>query len=241
MIPPLRDRLGLGPHELVSVVGAGGKSTIVFGLGDELTAEGARVIVTTTTKVAPDQPAEPISWSAEPPDVERALGTGRPVFVASERGEGKIIGISPAEVDRLFVGTSADHVVVEADGARMMSIKAPAGHEPAIPPASTLVVVVASAAALGRPIAEVAHRPELVAALLGCDRSHALTEEDVAAVLLHPRGGLSRIPDASRVVMAITHVTDREGESAGRLGEMLASHQRVDRAVSLGAIGPGPG
>ena len=234
MTPPVKDRLGLGRHELVSVVGAGGKSTIVFGLGEELAAEGARVILTTTTKVAPDQPAEPISWSAEPSDVERALGPGRPVFVASERGEGKIVGISPTEVDRLFLETGADHVVVEADGARMMSIKAPAGHEPAIPSASTLVVVVASILALGRPIAEVAHRPDLVAALLECDRSHTLTEEDIATVLLHPRGGLSGIPDASRVVMAITHVTDREGESAGRLTEMLASHRRVDRAITLG-------
>jgi len=230
----LVEELALGRHELVAVVGAGGKSTIVFGLGEELAATGARVILTTTTRVSPDQPTDPISWSAETAEVEARLGSGRPLFVASERGESKIIGIPPEEVDRLYRETSADHVIVEADGARRMAIKAPADHEPAMPSATTMVVVVASLAAVGRPITDVAHRPDLVAALVGRDQHHHLTLEDVATVLLSPTGGLASIPVGSRVTMALTHASDQTGVASSRLVKMLEDHPRVGRVALIG-------
>ena len=231
---PLAERLGLGPHELIAVVGAGGKSTIVFGVAADLASGGARVIATTTTKVAPDQPAEPIVWSADPPAVEAALRPGVTVFVASARGEGKIVGIPPGAVDALHRETSADHVVVEADGARRMSIKAPADHEPVIPRSSTTVIVVASLEAVGMPISQAAHRPERVAALVGVEPGHVLTIDDVATVLLHPRGGLAGIPESSRVVVALTHASARTSAEAQRLVEALASHPGVDLAITMG-------
>jgi molybdenum cofactor cytidylyltransferase len=231
--PSLPERLGLASRELVSIVGAGGKSTILFALGHDLAAAGARVILTTTTKVGVDQPTEPICWSADPAVVEDAFTPGLPVFVAADRGPGKIVGPSPEAIDRLFTHTDAEYVVVEADGAGRMAIKAPADHEPVIPSASTTVIVVASLAAIGHPISEVAHRPERVAGLIGAHPGDLLTLEGAAAVLLHPEGGLKGIPKKARVVMVTTMAKSATEGLAVDLTMILASHPRVDRAIIL--------
>lgn len=234
MSPTLPQRLGLGDHELVSIVGAGGKSTILFALGHDLGAAGSRVVLTTTTRVGADQPGDLICWSADPAAVEAALDRGRPVFVAAARKPGKIVGLPPEAVDLLFRRADADFVVVEADGAAGMAIKAPAEHEPVIPGASTTVVVVASIAAVGRPISAVAHRPERLAALIGANPDALLTVEMAAAVLLHPRGGLKAVPEGARVAMVITGVTPATEGPAAVLAGILAAHARVERAITLG-------
>jgi probable selenium-dependent hydroxylase accessory protein YqeC len=123
--------------------------------------------------------------------------------------------------------------VVEADGAHMMAIKAPADHEPLIPSASTTVIVVASLAAIGHAISEVAHRPERVAGLIGAQPGDLLTLEGAAAVLLHPHGGLKGIPDTARVVMVLTRAGSAPAGLAADLATVLASHPRVDRAITL--------
>jgi molybdenum cofactor cytidylyltransferase len=233
----LPQRLGLGDRELVSMVGAGGKSTVLFALGRDLGAAGARVILTTTTRVGANQPSEPICWSADPGAVQDALeaarGRGLPVFVAAGRQAGKIVGPSLAAVDLLFAHAGAEYVVVEADGAAGMAIKAPADHEPVIPSASTTVVVVVSITALGQPITAVAHRPERVAGLIGSQPDDRLTVPGMAAVLLHPEGGLKGIPERARVVMLVTNVTTPTAGLAAGLTEILGAHPRVERAVAL--------
>ncbi|HSJ70230.1 MAG TPA: selenium cofactor biosynthesis protein YqeC [Acidimicrobiia bacterium] len=231
MTSPLHDRLGLGSHELVALVGAGGKSTILATLARELS--DLRVIVTTTTRMAQDQVTQPTCWSDDPAVVDAALEPGSPLFVATERIPGKVIGVSPAAADRLFRMTLADHVLVEADGARGMAIKAPAAHEPVIPSASTTVIVVASIDAVGHPIAEVAHRHMLVGQIIGTHPDNLLTAEGAATVLLHPDGGLKGIPSEARVVMATTRVTPATRDDADALAALLASDPRVERVVTL--------
>ncbi|MGB5169763.1 MAG: selenium cofactor biosynthesis protein YqeC [Acidimicrobiia bacterium] len=232
MTPMLRDQLGICEHELISIVGAGGKSAVLFTLGRELAIDGGRVILTTTTKMARDQVTEPVCWSADPMAAGRQLLAGSPLFVALGTIPGKVTGPTPEDVDRLFLETAADYVVVEADGARSKSVKAPAGHEPVIPGRSTLVIVVAAIDAVGRPIREVAHRPERVAALAGIPESDSLAVPDLAAVLLHAEGGLKGIPKTARVAAVITRVTPDTEQSAAELVGLLLADPRVTHAIT---------
>lgn len=237
MTAPLCAQLGIGDHELISIVGAGGKSTILFSLGSELAEAGCRVILTTTTKMARDQVTKPACWSADPVAVERCLAAGSPLFVALDTVPGKVTGPGPEGVDRLFAETATDHVLVEADGARSMSVKAPAEHEPVIPETSTLVIVVAAIDAVGRRIREVAHRPERVAALAGVGESDVLTAPNLASILLHPEGGLKGIPESARVAVVVTRVTADTEQPAAELAGLLLTHPRINRAVALKATG----
>jgi len=233
MKAPLREPLGVGERELISIVGAGGKSTVLFLLGGELAEAGYQVILTTTTKMARDQVTEPACWSDDPVAVERHLVSGSPLFVARGLVPGKVTGPTPEGVDRLFAETKTDHVLVEADGARSMSVKAPAEDEPVIPATSTLVIVVAAIDAVGRPIREVAHRPERVAAIARARPTDRLTIDHVARVLLDPNGGLKGIPEAARVAMAITQADTATRDAAEQLATFLRAHPDIDRVVTL--------
>lgn len=233
MTAPLREQLDIGERELISIVGAGGKSTVLFTLGRELAAAGERVVLTTTTKMARSQVTEPTCRSADPVAVEQHLATGSPLFVAVGTVPEKVTGPSPAGVDRLFSETTAGHVIVEADGARSMSVKAPAEHEPAIPATSTLVIVVAAIDSVGRPIREVAHRPERFAALSGIAEDDVVTVPGLASVLLHPAGGLKSMPRAARVAVVVTRVTPEAARQAAELADLLVAHPCVDRVIAL--------
>ena len=230
----LADRIGIGDHELVSIVGAGGKSTILFQLGRDLAEAGARVVLTTTTMLAEDQVTEPVCWSGLPSEVDALVSPGVPLFVVSGRVPGKMTGPSTTAVDRIFSETSVDFLLTEADGARHMLIKAPAEHEPVIPEASTIVIVVASIDAIGRPISEVAFRPDLVAGIAGVGVDDSLTIGHAAAVLLHPNGGLKSISDSARVVMALTKATRARDHISRQLAAILECHPSVDRVITLG-------
>src|SRR5437588_11050216 len=57
-MPLLSDLLTLPPHPLISIVGAGGKTTTMYTLATELAQRGKRIITTTTTNIFPPQPGE---------------------------------------------------------------------------------------------------------------------------------------------------------------------------------------
>jgi molybdenum cofactor cytidylyltransferase len=237
MTAPLFERLGLGSRELVAIVGAGGKTTIMGVLADELGSRGVGVILTTTTKMAADQITESACWSDDPDTVERELTPGKPLNVLMGTEDQKVSGLDPEAVDALLLGTSADYIIVEADGARSLSVKAPADHEPVIPSLSTTVVVVMGADALESPLNTVAHRIERISALTGLTGDDVLTPQDAATILLHPDGGLKHVPGPARVVTIITKVTPENVAAANTLAAIVKRHPRIDRSLMESATG----
>ena len=246
--------LGLGPGPaLVAFVGGGGKTSLMFALAAALPG---RVVITTTTRIFAAQMrlapavvyADDLSRLGEMLDVH-----GRCLVVGRVDGE-KARGVDPDLPTRLLARPDVDAVLVEADGSRMRPVKAPAEHEPVIPPETTLVVPVAGLDALEGPIEAVAHRAELVKRITseepgsvpspfgrGLGRGSAagqqewLTPTGLARVLTHPEGGLKGVPDGARVVPFLNKV-----ESAARLdaaraaARLMLGEPRVDRVV-LGA------
>jgi molybdenum cofactor cytidylyltransferase len=193
--------LGLGPREHVAIVGAGGKTKVLLGLWAHLTVTGRRVLATTTTKVAADEVA------------------GIP-FRSSGRAGPKLLGIDPSEADEAFAAGAFDVVLVEADGARHLLVKAPAAHEPVIPRTATLVVAVMAADAIGRVIEDVAYLPLRVAALAGCSPYDRLTAAGAARLLTSERGGRKGVPPGARFAVVLTRVPP-SGESAAELAAVL--------------------
>lgn len=73
---------------------------------------------------------------------------------------------SPERIAELRAGT--DLLLVECDGARGRLLKTPAEHEPALPAGASVLLVLASLEALGRPLDDAsAHRAERIAAASG--------------------------------------------------------------------------
>ena len=76
-----------------------------------------------------------------------------------------------------------DYVLAEADGSKRLPLKAHAAWEPVIPAATANVVWVVGASGLGKPVAEVVHRPEIFCERCGCEPTDIATPGRVAMVL----------------------------------------------------------
>ena len=164
---------------VTAIIGGGGKSTLLHALADEL-SKHARVIVATSTKMyVPDWC--PVLLSAEPGDVESALATSPLVCVGSiHEPTGKLDAPRVAFSDLADI---ADYVLVEADGAKRLPLKAHAEHEPVIPTCTNRVVYVVGIDGVGVPISQACHRPELYAQLASTSVDETVTPEMVATVL----------------------------------------------------------
>ncbi|MDJ0923651.1 MAG: selenium cofactor biosynthesis protein YqeC [Acidimicrobiia bacterium] len=228
--------LGLDERELISLVGGGGKSTVLFGLGSELAAAGRRVILTTTTKMGREQAmlARTICWSADTRSANEALDKPGPVMLLTAGDDHKVTGPAPEVVDRLFREAGADFVIVEADGSWQRPLKAPAAHEPVVPSTTTTVLILMGAGAVGRPLNEVTHRVEEAVRFTSLPPDHILTVEDCARILVHPDGALRVCPPQSRVLVAVSRIrTTEHVASAKRLSQLLEAEPRVSGCVQV--------
>ncbi len=230
----LRDLLALRDRELISLVGGGGKSTTLFALGYELAAAGARVILTTTTKMGREQAdsAATVCWSADAECATAALDQGGPVMLVTDGDGHKVTGPPPELVDDLYLTAAVDYVIVEADGSRGMPLKAPAAHEPVIPAQSTIVVIMMGIDAVGSPLENVVHRVGVARRFTGLSEDHRMTEADCVDVLLHPEGALRSCPPGSRVIVAIAKArSDEQKAAAAEIAAMI--HQRPSDLVAV--------
>ena len=230
------DALGLDrPPAIVSIVGGGGKSSLMFALARSLPG---RVVMTTTTRIFAAQMryAEEACTLAEE-NWQRRLDAGGSNRLVVGRVEGdRAVGVPPELAAEMIGHPGISWVVVEADGSRMRPTKAPASHEPVIPEQTGLLVVVVGIEALAAPIGEVAHRPERVSAITGLGADDTLTPEALATLLTSAEGGLKAVPPDARVAVLINKVeSDAQRVSARQIADGVLRSPRVER-VAIGAL-----
>lgn len=197
--------LGVRPG-VTSVIGSGGKTSLLAALARELSGT---VVLTTTTHILPFE-GMPLLVSPTAADVRAALSESRVICVGSrDEKNGKLVAPSLG-IDAL--ASLADYVIVEADGARRLPLKAHAPWEPVIPACSNRTILVFGASGLGNPVREKVHRPELFCELAGCAPDDLATPELVA-----------RAANAEALAdVALVNQADVAYESACDLAALLA-------------------
>jgi len=220
----LKEALNIKPGEVISLVGGGGKTTLMFALARELASSGQAVITTTTTHIFEPSPSETqlLLLEADEERMVRMLlqnvDERRHITVASERlPSGKLKGISPELVARLAELKQVSYIIVEADGAAHKSLKAPNPTEPVIPPNTSLVIPVVGIDAVGCCLTEKdVFRPEIVSRLLGLPLGEVISAEAIAILITHPKGIVKGSPDQARVIPFVNKVDLDEGLFKGR-------------------------
>ncbi|MCP3913404.1 MAG: putative selenium-dependent hydroxylase accessory protein YqeC [Actinomycetia bacterium] len=230
-IDDLADALELGSHELVSLVGGGGKTTALFALGQQM---GPTVVLTTTTKMGRDRTGghEPL-FSPSIPELESALARLGSVLAWKEDAGYKAVGVEPEVCNDWF--EAADHVIVEADGSRRMPFKAPRRYEPVVPSHTTTLVACVGAGALGRPIAEQCQRPDRVVALAGCSTADLLNPARLVGVLLADTGSRKNCPANARFAVMVNQVGPQHQVFLDELAERLGDQAQL---VAVAPFGP---
>jgi probable selenium-dependent hydroxylase accessory protein YqeC len=222
----LVDAFAIEKGDVVSLVGAGGKTTVLYALSMELRRRGLSVVATCTTHMQLSRSgttAPPLvvvgevdNWLAA---VKTALSRYGSVTVIENRDrEDKLQGIDPVMIDPLR--SLADCVVIEADGARGRSLKAPADHEPVVTGETTVSVVIVGMDALGEPLQErFVHRLEIVKELSRARPAGEITNEVVAAAVVD--GYFPKLPRSSRKIVFLNKANEDRLKAAETLARGL--------------------
>jgi probable selenium-dependent hydroxylase accessory protein YqeC len=235
---------------VIALVGAGGKTSALFGLAAELAGSSpAGVLMTTTThlhdpRLEPGRGYDqlvlaPALAEAAGPWGAPAPGPGRRVVLAAwaEPGLDKLRGIHPdrvAELKRLWT-----FVLVEADGSKRRPVKAPAGHEPVVPDSADLVLGLVGLACLGRPMDEAAvHRPERFGPVTGCDPGAPIGLEHLAALCRSPLGLFKGAPRGARRVLLLNQADLCGLDPAALLDGLRAGGPVPADLILVGSLGP---
>ncbi len=207
----LNKRFRLGPQAKIALVGSGGKTTLMFQLARDY---GGRVICTTTTHLALDQ----LSLA----DTHLVASQVSQLPGPADEFQGEVLVVTGPEVEPNRVGSPSQDVlealvtlaqewscplIIEADGARKLPLKAPADHEPPIPSFVDVVITVVGLSGLGKPLREDwVHRPERYSQLVGLEEGETLESQHLVKELISPQGGLKNIPDGARKILLINQV-----------------------------------
>ena len=196
--------------DVVSLVGSGGKTTLMYQLARELTTKGMRVITTTTTKIFPPQSSESsrlVIADHEDSLLKKAqelLKKENHITVAEKFIGPKLKGISPQLADTMQEQKIADVIVIEADGARGCPLKAPNETEPVIPSSTTWTLVVAGLDGIGkRNTEDYVFRPDYFFRLTGVNVGEVITPESVSRIILHPEGITRGTPEKAGIVVIL--------------------------------------
>jgi len=227
----LKKSFSLKDQGVVSIVGAGGKSTLMYALARDLVQSGKRVLTTTTTKIytpaQEDSPALLVSQNPEKIVKEAAvlLQQHSHVSLGGEEllGQGKLLGIKPEVVGYLQSSGLFDFILVEADGAARRSLKASGTREPVIPRVSDYIVTVVGLDVVGRQLGDrTVHRASLYSELTGLSMGQTLTESSIATLLLYEmeKQGATK-KDALRIVFLNKAETRKSLMMAEQITEFL--------------------
>jgi len=251
----LIEALGLQHSRLISLCGAGGKTTLMFSLAREFVAAGERVLVTTTTKIARDEadgwPSFAATTYAQVLERARRLlpesepdRAGAVIAYSRVGGDGyRLVGFAPELIDALAQAGRFDRILVEADGSARKPLKAPAAHEPVIPSATDALVIVAGINGLGLPLSEDnLFRAEIWSRLTGLALGSPITAESLARCVAHPEGLARGCPAHARRMLFLNQAdAPQRRAEAKRVAEHLtaASANPVERVV-IGYLLPQP-
>jgi probable selenium-dependent hydroxylase accessory protein YqeC len=238
----LTEALGVKEREVISLVGAGGKTTLMFRLAKELSTCGKRVVTTTTTKILEPTSGETGSLFVDSDEekirdfVWHHHDQYHHITIARERfGSGKLKGVSPNFVDGLWHSNGIDTIIIEADGAAGRSVKAPRENEPVIPTSTTLVVAILGVDGMEMELNEKnVFQPERVSNITGIPIEERLTDEAMAILMTHPEGIFKGAPYSSRVVAFLNKVDVPNGAAKAKsIAQKVLDkkHRQIERIV----------
>lgn len=238
----LTEALGIKAREVISLVGAGGKTTLMFRLAKELVLNGKKVVTTTTTKILEPSSGETnfllinIDEEIIKDFVGHYLDQYHHLTIARERlGSRKLKGISPDLVNELWHSHEIDTIIIEADGAAGRPVKAPRESEPVIPSKTTLVIAVLGIDGIEMELKEEnVFQPEQVSKITGIPIGERITDEVMAILMVHPAGIFKGAPSSSRIVPFLNKVDIPNGvaKAKGLAQKILEKkHQQIERVV----------
>jgi len=185
----LSDHLKLDKSDIISFVGAGGKTTMMFKLAEELRGHN-KVLVTTTTKIyipSNDEYDFICTDSERIPKYNHMKENGIYILGAGVNDKHKILGLGFSELDDL--SPQFDYILIEADGSKEKKIKGWNEFEPVIYTKTSKTVGIMDIQSIEMAINEDnVHRSEIFREITGAKEEDKVKLEHLVRLILHPQG-----------------------------------------------------
>lgn len=177
--------LNLKKGDVVSIIGAGGKTTLLNHLSNKYSL-GNSVLMTTTTKIF-----IPLNYDYLYHDINYLDTVSHPLksslYVVAPKYEDKLSSLPMGDLETLI--KYFDYTFIEADGSHMKPLKGWNGSEPVICADTTITIGVIDLTHIGEPIdKKIIHRVELFCKLVGKREGDILTIDDYVKIILKKDG-----------------------------------------------------
>lgn len=181
--------LNLNNGDLISIVGAGGKTSLMFTIAEELRKD-YKLLITTTTKIfVPERTQYDFMAIGHEnyQEIKCSYKKGIYVYGESINVEGKLIGISTETLNTQM--SCFDYTIVEADGSKGKPIKGWKVTEPVISSKTTKTIGVLSIESIGKEINEKnVHRVSEFLSITNAVNNGVISAENVVSLIFHPNG-----------------------------------------------------
>ncbi len=225
----IQEALSLGRGGVISLVGAGGKTSLMYSLARELVSAGRRVLTTTTTKIfMPARDESPVTIvSGIPEEIVEKAETLLDDYSHLTVGSGylqthdKLDGLEPSVIEYILQADLFDFIIIEADGAARRSLKACAPHEPVVPLFSDRIVALVGLDVVAKPLTEEwVFRSSIFSRITGLELNESVTESSIVSAMLHD---MSSIAVTGKECMKIAFLNKADNLKALRTGERIAA------------------
>tara|TARA_B100000700_G_scaffold331537_1_gene465334 strand:- start:10675 stop:11442 length:768 start_codon:yes stop_codon:yes gene_type:complete len=160
---------------IIAIVGAGGKTSLLYRLGEEAIAMNHSALLSGTTLFTLPKKEIQNQKTLEETNENLLNILTKEVFnsqvVIAKTGTApkkRQRPISVELIDKIAKDSQFRLIALESDGSKMRPFKAPAVHEPVIPKSATHVIYVIGLSAVDKPLSEdYVHRSELVRKIAG--------------------------------------------------------------------------
>ena len=242
MKPSLIDNLELTGKGVISLIGAGGKTSLMFRLARELTDSGKTVLTTTTTKIfmpEPDQSPETIFAGSIEELVTKSTACLKryPHFSAGRAYDPaikKLNGFNPDTIDQLWRTTLFDWIIVEADGAKRKPLKATNSHEPVLPKVTSHLVLVTGLDVVGCPLDDThVHRATLFSHNTGIGLGNIIDEPAIAIAIAFEIKKACALGHPLTSLVFLNKADTRQRIRAGlKIGTLLQQNPNLDKVIT---------
>ena len=216
----------------ISLVGAGGKKTLMYALSKFI---NGRVALSSTTRM----------YEYDNNTVDKIVDIGSErnselnhldrvvAFKKESNKKGRVEGLSHKELDEVWLSKKFDFLICKADGARAKLIKCPNDDEPIIPKFCDLVVPIVSIKVLGKKLTpRIAHRVDKLCELWLVSPGCSITKQHMVCLMVSENGFLKNSDE--RKILPLINMADskKELKDAIEIAEMaLATTQRFNKVV----------
>jgi probable selenium-dependent hydroxylase accessory protein YqeC len=242
---------------IVTVIGSGGKTSLLWHLAANL-AQGRNVLVTPTTKMLVPPPEEK-RYDRYYDGITNCITdgiTGNPIPGVTLAGRfneatGKLESLPLPALSKLITNRRFDDynlILIEGDGSRGLPLKAWADDEPVVPSFTTLTIGVLPLWPLGKRISEsLIHRLPLFLSLTGAAAGETLKSGHITALITGGSGGDGLFTKArGEKVLFFNQIEDGEAskqareianllplEFRGGLSGIIAGSVKLNKIISL--------